>query len=179
MSITIRQAALPDATLLAAFAAQTFTDTYRALSDAQEIADYVGEHFQPDVMAAVIADPACTVLLAWVGEALAGYAIVTATPAPDCVGTAPALKLWRLYLDEHFIGRGLGARLLREVNAEARRRGAQTLWLGVYDRNVRAVQFYERVGFAKVGGQEFLFGGQIYIDPVYAAAVPRADTEAA
>ena len=168
---TIRPARSQDALLLASFAAQAFTDTYRELSDAQEIASYVDEHFQPGIMAAVIGDPACSTLLVWVGDQLAGYAILKAEPAPACVTTPAPLKLWRLYLGQGFIGQGLGARLMQEVHGEARRRGAQTLWLGVYDRNVRAVQFYERFGFIKVGGQEFLFGGQIYIDPVYAAAV--------
>ena len=167
----IRTATPKDAALLAAFGAQAFADTYRELSDAQEIADYVTENFQPEVMAAVIRDAACTVLLAWVDERLAGYAIVKTEPAPDCVTGPEPLHLWRIYLGEGFSGRGLGAALMHEVHAEARRRGAQTLWLGVYDRNVRAVAFYERFGFAQVGGQEFLFGGQIYIDPVYAAAV--------
>lgn len=173
---TIRDATAEDATRLAGFAAQAFADTYRELSDAQEITDYVAEHFRAEVMAAVIADPACTTLLAEVGEELAGYAIVKAEAAPDCV-SGPAVQLWRLYLGEAFIGCGLGARLMRAAQAEARRQGAATLWLGVYDRNVRAVQFYERLGFAKVGGREFLFGGQIYVDPVYAAPVPRISEE--
>lgn len=168
---TIRFATVGDAPLLALFAAQAFTDTYRKLSDAQEIADYVAEHFQPEVVARVISDPGCTTLLAWVGEQLAGYAILSAAPVPDCVAGPAPLKLWRLYLGEGFIGHGLGARLMAEAHAEAGRRGAQTLWLSVYDKNVRAVEFYERFGFAKVGGLEFLFGGQIYIDPVYSAAV--------
>lgn len=171
MPITLRLATPEDAVPLAGFAAQAFADTYRELSDAQEIADYVAEHFRPEVMVGVIADAHCTTLLAWVGERLAGYAIVKAEPAPACVTGPAPLKLWRLYLGEGFIGQGLGARLMTAAHAEARRRGAQTLWLGVYDRNVRAVRFYERFGFAKVGGQEFLFGGQIYVDPVYAAPV--------
>lgn len=171
---TIRPATPEDATPLASFAAQAFTDTYRGLDDPQEIADYVAEHFQPGIMAGVITDPGCTTLLACVGQQLAGYAILKAGPAPDCV-TAPApLQLWRIYLGEGFIGQGLGARLMHEVHVHARRRGAQTLWLGVYDRNVRAVAFYERFGFAKVGGKEFLFGGRIYIDPIYAAPVRAA-----
>jgi diamine N-acetyltransferase len=172
---TIRHAIPEDATLLAFFAAQSFSDTYREISDAQEIADYVDEHFQPKVMAGVIADPACTVLLAWVGEQLAGYAIVKAEPAPACVTGPAPLKLWRIYLGAGFIGQGVGAQLMLAVHEQARRRGAQTLWLGVYDRNVRAVEFYERFGFAKVGGQKFEFGGQIYVDPVYAAAVPPVE----
>lgn len=167
----VRFATAADTAPLAHFAAQAFADTYRGLDDPQEIADYCAEHFRPEVMAGVIADPACTTLLAWAGEQLAGYAILRDAPAPACVTRPEPLELWRIYLGQRFIGQGLGARLMDEVHAQARRRGARTLWLGVYDRNVRAVAFYERFGFAQVGGKEFLFGGRIYVDPIYATAV--------
>jgi GNAT superfamily N-acetyltransferase len=175
----IRFARVEDAAVLAAFAAQAFTDTYRDLDDAQDIADYVAEHFRPDVVAGVIADPVCSTLLAWAGEQLAGYAVVKAAPPPGCVTGPAPIELSRLYLGQGFIGQGLGARLMEAVHAEARRRGAGTLWLGVYDRNVRAVAFYERFGFAQVGGKEFLFGGRIYFDPIYAAAVRPAELKEA
>lgn len=176
MPLTIRQATPEDAALLASFATQAFTDTYRGLDDPQEIADYVAEHFTPEVVAGVIEDPACSTLLAWVGEQLAGYAVVRAEPAPGCVAGPAPLQLWRLYLGEGFIGQGLGARLMAAVHAEARKRGAQTLWLGVYDRNLRAVAFYKRFGFVQVGGKEFLFGGRTYFDPIYAAPVTAAQS---
>lgn len=175
---TLRPATPDDASTLAAFASLAFTEAYRELDDPQELADYCAEHFRPDTLAAVIADPACATLLAEVGGALAGYAVVKAGPAPACVQGEAPLQLWRLYLGQHFVGQGLGARLMRAVQAEARRRARRTLWLGVYDRNVRAIEFYERFGFARVGGREFLFGGRLYVDPVYAAAVPPAPLEA-
>ncbi|PTT75894.1 GNAT family N-acetyltransferase [Pelomonas sp. HMWF004] len=162
----IRHATAEDAAPLAAFAAQAFTDTYRDLDDAQEIADYVAEHFQPGVVAGVIQDAACTTMLMTLGDQLAGYAILRDAPPPSCVTGPGPLQLWRLYL-----GQGLGARLMAEVNAEARQRGARTLWLGVYDRNQRAVEFYGRCGFVQVGNKEFLFGGRLYIDPIYAATL--------
>ena len=170
-SVPIRPATAADAAPLARFAAQAFTDTYRELDDPQEIADYVAEHFQPEVLARVLTDPACTVLLAGEAGAIAGYAIVRAQVPPACVSGPAPLQLWRLYLGQAHIGRGLGARLMAAVQAEARRRAARTLWLGVYDRNVRAVEFYKRFGFAQVGTSEFLFGGRIYSDPIYAAPV--------
>jgi ribosomal protein S18 acetylase RimI-like enzyme len=49
--------------------------------------------------------------------------------------------------------------------------GGRTVWLGVYDRNVRAVAFYERQGFRQVGTREFEFGGRIYVDPVMARSL--------
>jgi diamine N-acetyltransferase len=125
----LRPARADDAPALAGFAAQAFTDTYRGLDDDQDIADYCAEHFTPAVMAAVIADPACTTMLALVGDALAGYAIVRDKPAPPCVA-GRAVQLWRLYLGQAFIGQRLGATLMTAAQAEARRRGAETLWPG-------------------------------------------------
>ncbi|WP_457422789.1 GNAT family N-acetyltransferase [Roseateles sp. P5_E7] len=170
----IRHAQPEDAAAPAAFAAQGFTDTYRGLDDPQEIADYVAEHFQPEVVTRVIQDPACTTLLAWVGEQLADYAILRKAPPPSCVTGPAPLELWRLYLGQGFIGQGLGARVMAEVHAQARGHGAHTLWLGVYDRNVRAVEFYKRFNFAQVGDKEFLFGGRLYVDPIYAATVKES-----
>lgn len=167
----IRHATVDDAIALASFAARAFTDTYLGLDDPQEIADYCAEHFQPEVMAGVIQDPACTTLLAWVGEQLAGYAILRDKPPPACVTGPQPLQLWRLYLCQGFIGQGLGARMMAEAHAQARQHGARTLWLSVYDRNVRAVEFYGRFGFVQVGTSQFLFGGRYYADPIYAAAV--------
>lgn len=170
-NMQIRYGTPADAERLAHFAAQTFTATYRDLDNAKDIADYVAEHFSITAVAAVLCDPACTTLLAEEGATLAGYGVLRQKEPPPCVFGPGSINLWRLYLDTAFIGQGLGARLLAAVHAEAARRRAATLWLGVYERNVRAVQFYEYNGFRKVGDHEFLFGGDTYIDPIYAAPV--------
>jgi ribosomal protein S18 acetylase RimI-like enzyme len=172
--MTVRQARPEDAAALASFAATAFWDTYREIDDPEDIADYVQGHFHPDVMSGVIADRRCTALLAEVCGELAGYAILRQAPSPSHVGGPDPIEVWRFYLGKAFIGRGLGVALMRAVRDEARALGAATLWLGVYDRNARAVAFYERLGFRKVGGKEVLFGGKVYIDPVYAAPVGAA-----
>lgn len=175
-AMQIRYGTPADADRLARFAAQTFTATYRDLDNATDIADYVAEHFSITAVADVLCDPACTTLLAEGGTTLAGYAVVRQKEPPRCVTGPLPINLWRLYLDEACIGTGLGARLLAEVHAEAARQRAAALWLGVYERNVRAVQFYERFGFHKIGDHEFLFAGGTYIDPIYAVPVRIAES---
>lgn len=170
-ALVTRHASVEDAPALAAFAAKAFSDTYRDLHEPWEITSYVAESFNPQSVAEVLRDPACTTILAEVGSRLAGYAVVQAAEPPGCVTGPSPMEVARFYLGEEFLGQGYGAQLMRAVHAEARRLGARTLWLGVYDRNVRAVRFYERMGFTKVGGKEFLIAGQIYIDPIYSAPV--------
>lgn len=51
---------------------------------------------------------------------------------------------------------------------EARARGHDVLWLGVWDRNERAIAFYARWGFVEVGEMSFLLGSDVQRDHVLA-----------
>lgn len=176
----IRRAAPEDASTLSQFAAESFWSAYRELDDPDDIASYVAEHFTVEKLRAIILEPTTTTFLATVEDALAGYAILKNSQAPPCVVGPKPIELSRLYLGKGFIGLGVGARLMLAVQAAARSQGAETLWLSVYSRNLHAIRFYEKFGFVKVGTREFLFGGKIYFDPIYATVVPedgRSDEE--
>lgn len=172
--ISIRPATGADIPELARLAADAFRETYRGIDADDDIESYVAEHFHVDEVARQLADPRSTMLLAAAPGQLLGYAQVRRVEAPACVSGPAPVELKRLYLHVDAKGQGLGARLMLAVQAEARRLDAQTLWLGVYDRNVHAIAFYQRFGFVQVGHKEFEFGGQIYFDPVMAAPVPPA-----
>lgn len=173
--LSIRHATEADVEPLAAFAARAFRDTYRELDAPEDIEDHVQTHLRPEVLRAVVTDPLNTTLLAHREGTLAGYAVLARSAPPAGVTGAQPLEIARFYLGQGFHGQGLGKALMHACHRQARDLGAQTLWLAVYDRNLRAVRFYERFGFAKVGGQEFLFGGRVYIDPVYAMPVRVED----
>lgn len=171
--LTFRRGSADDAEALALLAAQTFLETYRDFEEVQDNTDYVAKHFRVPAVAALLADPQATTLLAASGAELAGYAVLRAGSTPSCVTGEKPLQLERFYLAEAAIGRGEGTRLLRAVQAEARRLDALTLWLGVYHRNARAIRFYEARGFCQIGERDFPFGGRIFVDPVYAIAVEQ------
>lgn len=54
---------------------------------------------------------------------------------------------------------------------EADRRGAPTLWLGVWERNAREIAFYAKCGFEDVGSHTFMIGTDAQVDRVMAAGV--------
>jgi GNAT superfamily N-acetyltransferase len=169
----IRLARHDDIERLVELASTTFRDTYRLIDDPDDIEDYVKTSFTPSVFASILDDPTSTLLVVDAGGRLLGYSQVQRSAAPPCVTGPTPIELARLYLREEALGKGLGAALIRAAHAEARRHGCHTLWLGVYDRNERAREFYRRFGFTDVGTKEFLFGGRSYADPVMAAPVRR------
>lgn len=162
----IRPAGTTDAEPLAALAAQTFKDAFASENTADDIESYIRESFSTERLRAELADPHNLFLLAFVGEAdfPVGYAkLRTGTPEASVKGADP-VELHRIYVDRSAIGHGVGAALMRTALDTARRRGHRTLWLGVWDRNQRAISFYERWGFEVVGDHMFRLGSDHQTD---------------
>ena len=69
-----------------------------------------------------------------------------------------ALLLDQLYVLKEHHGTGVARKLMDWAIDEARRRGAEELYLTVYVDNHRARRFYERYGFEPVGRYDFMVG---------------------
>ena len=172
MTIRIRPATVADAHRLSEFGAATFRDTFAGENTPEDMARYLAEAFTPERQTAEIADPTGIVLLAEHHDgaggakhaALAGYAHLVSRPAPDAVRGAAPLELKRFYVARAWQGRGVAQALMDAVLAAARSRGAATLWLGVWERNPRAIAFYAKCGFTRVGEHTFVLGGDAQTD---------------
>lgn len=121
---------------------------------------YVPDYGLTDRVRAELADGANTFLLAFAGgmEHPTGYAKMrTGTTDPSVTGPDP-VELERLYVDKSVLGHGVGAALMRASLDAAQSEGHQTLWLGVWERNVRAISFYEKWGCKTGGDHVFKLG---------------------
>ena len=167
----IRHATLDDIDALCRLGAATFRETYRKISDPREVDEYADEHFTPAKVEAWLRRPGARTLLAFVAELPVGYAHVRSARVPDCVADREAVELSRLYLLASAQGTGLGAALMAAALADVAALGGRTVWLGAYDRNAKALDFYARRGFVRVGTHAFEFGGQVYADPVLTRTV--------
>jgi ribosomal protein S18 acetylase RimI-like enzyme len=170
-TLAIRRASPSDAATLAAFGAAAFTDTFAAENTPGDMAAYLATSFGEGIQRAELADARRTVLLSELGGEAVGYAVLREAHAPECVGDPEAIEIERLYASAHLIGRGIGAALMQRCLDEARERARRTIWLGVWERNARAIAFYVRWGFVDVGSQEFLLGADRQTDRVMARPV--------
>jgi diamine N-acetyltransferase len=157
-SIVIRTATPADAGPLAALAARTFSEAFGPDNTPEDLALHLARSYGVPQQSAELVDPALTSLLVEVDGEAAGYAQIKSGPPPESVsGTAP-LEIMRFYLDRRWHGRGLAQQLMDATIEEARRRGAGTLWLGVWERNPRAIAFYAKCGFVSTGSKIFCVG---------------------
>ena len=171
LTVTIRLGTTADAARLAEFAARTFRDTFGADNSVEDMDAYLAETYRLDLQGAELADEGMTTLLAEDGDGFAAFAQVRHHEAPPCVSGPAPIELWRFYVDRRWHGRGLAQRLMRAVQTEARARGARTLWLGVWEHNVRAQAFYLKCGFVDVGSQSFVLGNDPQTDRIMARSI--------
>jgi len=80
--------------------------------------------------------------------------------------TSRSAEIQRIYADRAWHGRGVGETLMRACIDQAREWQCDVIWLGVWERNPRAIAFYEKTGFQRVGRQMFVLGRDVQFDLV-------------
>jgi ribosomal protein S18 acetylase RimI-like enzyme len=179
MSFKIRRASIADAPVLSRLGATTFRETFEADNTPEDMSQYIGEAFTPARQTAEITDPVAIVLVAETAAEpappeLIGYAHLVEGPAPEAVTGHRPMELKRIYVARAWHGRRVAHALMEAVLDAARRHGAQTLWLGVWERNPRAVAFYRKYGFTRVGQQTFLLGSDAQTDWLFVRSLGEA-----
>ena len=172
-SLLIRRASRADGRELAELARSTFRDTFAGENTPSDMEAYLGRAFSLEAVQADLENPASIFLLGFLksGEAPIGYAkLKTGSPDPSVRGLEP-IEIERLYVGRKGLGLGIGARLMRACLDEAAKAGHKTVWLGVWERNPRAIAFYERWGFEQVGEHSFLLGSDLQNDLIMERAV--------
>jgi diamine N-acetyltransferase len=158
VSVVIRPARVPDAPWLADLAERTFRETYTTSNTPEDMERYVAEHFAPELQAAELSDPRFLTLVVEVDGRPAAYAQLGHGPAPNEVTGGEPMEIVRFYVDRPWHGQGLAQELMRVAAEHAQAAGARTLWLGVWERNPRAIAFYRKCGFTEVGTHTFVLG---------------------
>jgi ribosomal protein S18 acetylase RimI-like enzyme len=149
---------------LSVLASRLFTESYGPTHPEPTLGAYLAESFSVTRLDGELRDPHVRILLVEDEESRPfGYAYLR-----DSDGSAPAvapegrsMEIVRFYVDARFHGRGVAQALMAGCEAEAARRGADSLWLAVWQEAPRAIAFYGRSGFRIVGTATFRFGDRL------------------
>ena len=162
--VVIRPAQPADAEALAALARVTFYEAYDTLTQQSDLDAYTTEHYSMTKIAQELADPRLAIWLGLCGEAAVGFIQLAAVPAPAEVKGRRPLKLDRLYLRKSAWGLGLGRRFMELMLRTAAERGHDSVWLSVWEKNPRALRFYQNWGFIDIGWEIFMTGQDRSVD---------------
>lgn len=177
-TLTTRLASPTDAAALAELAAETFPLACPPHTTAEAIAAFIAEHFTIRRFEEYLADPSRALLVTEdVDARLVGYTMLIAGEPRDADASAavearPAIELSKFYTRRTAHGTGVAAPLMAATLEAAGATGATAVWLGVNEENARAIRFYQKHGFAKVGRKHFTVGGRVEDDWVLARPLP-------
>lgn len=157
MGPILRKAEISDAAVLSALATKTFTDTYADFNTAENMRDYIAKYFSVSSIEQEIKDPDITILLAFIDHVPAGYIKLVDAPYPQNTALA-AIEISRYYVDAHFQGHGVGRALMEGAYHHARTSEKTHIWLGVWQKNQKAIEIYKHQGFIVDGVTVFVLG---------------------
>ncbi|GAA4740468.1 GNAT family N-acetyltransferase [Flavisolibacter ginsenosidimutans] len=164
MNVTLRTATKEDAELIADISRQTFYDTFAADNSEEDMQKFLSEQFTRGRLMLEVGAAENSFLLAYCEDKLAGYAKLRDARVPVALKNVPSLEIARLYVLQEFLGKGIGALLMRACLETAREKQKTVAWLGVWEKNKRAIHFYSRWGFQKFGEWDFLLGNDLQRD---------------
>jgi len=164
--MNIRHANANDAELLAEIGAKTFYDTYAEGTNRESLEASIKATYSPELQLEELSDPNSIFLIAELEEKTAGYAKLVMNRIEEQLSGSKPLKLSRIYLLKEFIGKGLGKDFMLRILQEAKEKNCDSVWLGVWSNNQKAIEFYKRFGFQVVGSYPFEFGDEVHNDLV-------------
>ncbi len=149
-----------DAGALAALKAETFVETFAADNDPEHVQVHLDRELTAQaVRSSLERDDTTTWWLLDDGDPV-GYLKVNRGGAQTEPGFDDGLEVEQVYVLASHHGRGLGGRLLEHAVQTARSEGFAYIWLGVWERNHRALAVYEHLGYVPIGDHTFLFGDE-------------------
>jgi ribosomal protein S18 acetylase RimI-like enzyme len=161
MNLSIRQADVSDFKIISALAVTTFYEAYFEQDPSINLADYVTDSFSLKKVKDELEDKNLTFFIAEVDKKAVGYAKLRENSEVDCVKNENSVELQRIYILEKVKGKNVGKMLMQKCIEQAKIKGFEMLWLGVWSQNFSAQRFYGKLGFERIGEMDFEYGSGI------------------
>jgi GNAT superfamily N-acetyltransferase len=174
LPLHLRAGTPPDALCLSVLAIQVFLDTYATEGIREALAREVMSTYSEPEFRRHLADADTRLVLAESAGHLVGFAQVQLGLTHELAPQGAQSQLLRLYVQERFTGKGVGARLLHEAEVVAAGSSSTVLWLTHWVHNHRARAFYARQGYDDCGLTHFVFEGESHENRVCAKRLAAA-----
>lgn len=165
--MSIRLATPADAARLTDLSVVTLREAFGPPHNPAELVEeYIQSAITQPILDAELTDPNSTFfLLENPDGALAGYAKLRWHAPPRRMPkpyrrVGNVIEIQRIYLLQSQTGQGQGRVLMQHCLDWSRAHGYTAVWLGVWERNERALQFYKKQGFERFGFHYFQFGSE-------------------
>jgi ribosomal protein S18 acetylase RimI-like enzyme len=163
-TVSIRFANAADAELIADISRKTFYETFAYVNTKENMDKFMNEQFTREKLMEEVNEPGNTFLLAFDADVPVGYVRMReGMKRPEFDGK-DSIEIARIYSVNTYIGTGVGQQMMRQCIFVAKEMKKEIIWLGVWEKNSRAISFYTKWGFKKFAEHDFLLGDDLQKD---------------
>lgn len=157
-SLEIKKATVKDLNALQLIGRQTFSETFAEVNSEENMIKYLKESFADEKLTAELNNPNSHFYLAQLDNKVIGYLKLNTGDAQTEKQDHDALEIERIYVAKEFHGQNVGQVLYVQALETAKELRATYIWLGVWEKNFRAVSFYSKNGFVQFDTHIFRLG---------------------
>jgi ribosomal protein S18 acetylase RimI-like enzyme len=172
-TIEIRKATVSDLETIQKISIQTFIETFAAVNTSENIANYIKESLNTEQLTAELNNANSQFYIAYSDTEVVGYLKINFGDAQTESINENALEVQRIYVLQNFHGKNIGQLLLDKVKKIAQTMDFDSIWLGVWEENHRALQFYTKNGFVVFDKHVFIMGNDEQTDLLMQFQIPK------
>lgn len=126
--------------------------------------DYLDEAFEINKLRNELCNNDSLFFFLYCNDELAGYLKLNDAPSQTDINDLASLEIERIYVTNEFQGEGLGKYLIEQAITIATEKNKKYIWLGVWEKNEKAICFYKKNGFCEIGTHIFVMGEDVQTD---------------
>jgi ribosomal protein S18 acetylase RimI-like enzyme len=143
---------------------QTFSETFAESNSAENMAKYLEEAYAYEKLSAEVNDANSVFYFAMMEDKEIGYLKLNFGASQTELKDNDALEIERIYVLKEFHGKKIGQLLFDKAIEVAKAKQVAYVWLGVWENNKRALQFYTKNGFVEFDQHIFVLGDEAQTD---------------
>ncbi|MFV8224597.1 GNAT family N-acetyltransferase [Christiangramia aquimixticola] len=143
---------------------ETFADTFGSENEPTYMKEYLEKSFSKEKLKTELLDKNSEVFFAKNDNDIVGYLKVNFGQSQTELKDENALEIERIYVIKEYLGKKIGQILYDKAINIANEKNIEYIWLGVWEKNPRAIRFYEKNGFIKFDEHIFDLGGDKQTD---------------
>jgi len=163
-NIEIRKVLLLDLTKLQDIGRKTFIETFSEENTEEDMRKYLEEEFSSDKLTIELNNQYSEFYFAEFDTNVIGYLKVNYALAQTEIKDKNSLEIERVYVSKEYHGKKIGQILVDKALQIAKQNTLNYLWLGVWEKNTRAIHFYKKNGFVEFDKHIFKLGNDEQID---------------
>ncbi len=162
--IVITKATINDLDQLQKIGRQTFFETFSTGNTEENMTKYLNEGFSIDKLTTELNDKNAEFYFATLNDNIIGYLKLNIGQSQTELQDDKGLEIERIYVLKDFHGKSVGQLLYVKAIQIARQKNADYIWLGVWEENPRAINFYKKNGFVEFDKHIFKLGNDEQTD---------------